>query len=195
MAAPSPVQMTNVDAHTTRIARASVGKRARGRRQAPIGYGTSHNKVSPTVAAIDWPAASMIAGVTQIADIAHPACPMAKLTRSRRLAADSRAARNTPLTAAELAAPEGVLRAVAVADSEDEVAAPCAPTLGSAFTPRCNNRRQPETPRSSKVGKKATATGVVKVATTTSVSTIVAVCNSQTWKSENVGEFSFITRY
>ena len=44
----------------------------------------------------------MIAGVTPIINSAHPACAMAKLTRSRRPAADSRAASNTPLTAAEL---------------------------------------------------------------------------------------------
>eukprot|EP00964_Phaeocystis_antarctica_P015241 scaffold8422_cov82-Phaeocystis_antarctica.AAC.2 len=103
---------------------------------------------------------------------------MAKLTRSRRPAADSRAARNTPLTAAKLAAPDVVrmrtaavaaregkvntpltaaklaapdgvrMRATAFADREGEVAAPWAPTLGPASAPR-RSRRQPARPRSS----------------------------------------------
>eukprot|EP00964_Phaeocystis_antarctica_P019587 scaffold10808_cov75-Phaeocystis_antarctica.AAC.2 len=86
---------------------------------------------------------------------------MAKLTRSRRPAADSRAARNTPLTAAELAAPEGVPRAAAVADREGEVAAPWAPTLDSASAPR-RSRRQPARPRSSRVGSTAMAMAAAK---------------------------------
>ena len=65
-----------------------------------------------------------------ITDSAHPACPIAKLTRSLRPAADARAARSFSLTAAVLAARaesrrveshvEGVLRAAAVADCEGE---------------------------------------------------------------------------
>eukprot|EP00964_Phaeocystis_antarctica_P019579 scaffold10807_cov79-Phaeocystis_antarctica.AAC.4 len=39
---PSPVHRTIRVAHTTRIARASVGKRARRRRQRPGGISTSH---------------------------------------------------------------------------------------------------------------------------------------------------------
>eukprot|EP00964_Phaeocystis_antarctica_P061978 scaffold37075_cov78-Phaeocystis_antarctica.AAC.4 len=86
---------------------------------------------------------------------------MAKLTRSRRPAADSRAARNTPLTAVELAAPEGVLRAAAVADREGEAAALRPPALGSASAPR-RSRRQPARPRSSRVGSRAMAMAVTK---------------------------------
>eukprot|EP00964_Phaeocystis_antarctica_P066694 scaffold40359_cov69-Phaeocystis_antarctica.AAC.3 len=64
--------------------------------------------------------------VRLVADSAQPACPIAKLTRSRRPAADARAACNTPLIAAELslAAAEGVKVASAVADREGEVVAP-----------------------------------------------------------------------
>eukprot|EP00964_Phaeocystis_antarctica_P066695 scaffold40359_cov69-Phaeocystis_antarctica.AAC.4 len=40
--APDPVHVTRREAQTTRIARASVGKRARRRRQIPSGAGTSH---------------------------------------------------------------------------------------------------------------------------------------------------------
>ena len=98
----------------------------------------------------------MTAGLRLITKSAHPACPIAKLTRSRRPAADARAARNTPLTAAELAAPEGVLRAAALADREGEVAAPWTPALDSASAPR-RSRRQPVRPRSSTVGSKAMA--------------------------------------
>eukprot|EP00964_Phaeocystis_antarctica_P004551 scaffold2459_cov72-Phaeocystis_antarctica.AAC.3 len=103
----------------------------------------------------------MTAGISQITNSAHPVCPMAKLTRSRRPAADARAARNTPLAAAELAAPEGVLRAAAVADREGEAAAPWTRTLGSASAPR-RSRRQPARPRSSRVGSRAMAMAVVK---------------------------------
>eukprot|EP00964_Phaeocystis_antarctica_P074631 scaffold45935_cov75-Phaeocystis_antarctica.AAC.1 len=138
-------------AHTTRIARASVGKRARRRRQAPGGSGIDHHRLLPTAASIDWPAKYMIVGVAQITNSAHPACPMAKLTRSRRPAADSRAARNTPLNAAELAAPEVMLRAATVTDREVKVAAPWAPALDAASAPRCS-RRQPARPRSRRVG-------------------------------------------
>ena len=67
---------------------------------------------------------NMITGVKHIADSAHPACPMAKLTRSRRPAAAARAARSTPFTAAELAAPKSVLRVDPLAGSEGEVVAP-----------------------------------------------------------------------
>eukprot|EP00964_Phaeocystis_antarctica_P037675 scaffold21531_cov63-Phaeocystis_antarctica.AAC.3 len=86
---------------------------------------------------------------------------MAKLTRSRRAAADARAARSCPLTAAELAAPEGVLRAAAVADCEGEVAAPWTPTLGSASAPR-RSWRQPTRPRSSRLGSRAMAMAAAK---------------------------------
>eukprot|EP00964_Phaeocystis_antarctica_P102265 scaffold67632_cov79-Phaeocystis_antarctica.AAC.2 len=86
---------------------------------------------------------------------------MAKLTRSRRPAADSRAARNTPLTAAELAAPEVVLRAAAIVDCEGEVAALWTPTLDSASSPR-RSRRPPARPRSSKVGSRAMAAAAAK---------------------------------
>eukprot|EP00964_Phaeocystis_antarctica_P061977 scaffold37075_cov78-Phaeocystis_antarctica.AAC.3 len=60
---PNPVSRTTVMAHTTRIARASVGKRARRRRQKPGGTGTCHQKALPTAASIDWPVTSMITGV------------------------------------------------------------------------------------------------------------------------------------
>ena len=110
---------------------------------------------------------AMAAGVTLITNIAHPVSPIARLTRSRRPASDSRAARNTPLTAAELAAPDGVLRAVADADCEREAAAPWSPTLDSASSPR-RSRRQPARPRSSRVGSRAMAMAAAKVATTTS---------------------------
>ena len=82
----------------------------------------------PTAAPIGSPAEYMIEVVEQITNSAHPTCPIAKLTRSRRPAADARAACNTPLArAADLAALEGVLRAAAVADREGEVAAPWTP--------------------------------------------------------------------
>eukprot|EP00964_Phaeocystis_antarctica_P112708 scaffold76837_cov68-Phaeocystis_antarctica.AAC.1 len=159
---PSPVSKTRTVAHTTRIARASVGKRARRRRQKPSGTGTSHHTRSPTAASIDWPIANMTVGVAQITNSAHPACPMTKLTRSRRPTADARAARNTPLTAANLAAPDGVrMRAAAVADREGEVAAPWAPTLDAASAPR-RSRRQPARPRSRRVGRMATAMAAAK---------------------------------
>mmetsp|Transcript_8325 Transcript_8325/g.19676 ORF Transcript_8325/g.19676 Transcript_8325/m.19676 type:complete len:214 (+) Transcript_8325:271-912(+) len=161
LSAPPHAHTTKRVAHTTRIARASVGKRARRRRQTPSGIGTSHHPELPTAVAIDWPADCMTPGVKHIANRANPACPMAKLTRSRRPAADARAARSFPLTAAELAAPEGVLRAAAVADGEGEVAAPWAPTLGSASAPR-RSRRQPARPGSSKVGSRAMAKAAAK---------------------------------
>eukprot|EP00964_Phaeocystis_antarctica_P064536 scaffold38836_cov67-Phaeocystis_antarctica.AAC.4 len=101
----NPVNTTRQRAHTTRIARASVEKRARRRRHWP-GGATHHRS---TAAVIDKPAKYMTVGGKQITNSAHPACPMTKLTRSRRPTADARAARSTPLTAAELAAPEGVL--------------------------------------------------------------------------------------
>eukprot|EP00964_Phaeocystis_antarctica_P055213 scaffold32480_cov68-Phaeocystis_antarctica.AAC.5 len=107
--APNPVHTTTKVTHATRIARASVGKRARRMRQMPSGNGTSHQSSRPTAASIDRPAKYMTAGVAQITNSAHPACPMAKLTRSRRPTADARAAHNFSLTAAELAAAEGVL--------------------------------------------------------------------------------------
>eukprot|EP00964_Phaeocystis_antarctica_P157342 scaffold127477_cov56-Phaeocystis_antarctica.AAC.2 len=103
----------------------------------------------------------MMVGVMQITYSAHPVCPMAKLTRSRRPAADARAACNTPLTAAELAAPGVVLRAAAVAFSEGEVAAPRPPALDSASAPR-RSRRQPARPRSSRVGSRAMAMAAAK---------------------------------
>eukprot|EP00964_Phaeocystis_antarctica_P034894 scaffold19889_cov76-Phaeocystis_antarctica.AAC.2 len=104
----------------------------------------------------------MTAGITLTTDSAHPACPVAKLTRSRRAAAASRAARNTPLTAAELAAaPEGMLIA-AVADRDTgEAAAPWPLTLGSASAPR-RSRHQPARPRSSRVGSRVMATAAAK---------------------------------
>ena len=74
-----------------------------------------------TAASIDWPKLRMTAGVTPITNSAHPACPMAKLTRSRRPVADARAARSTPFTAAELAAPKSVLRVDPLAGSGGEV--------------------------------------------------------------------------
>eukprot|EP00964_Phaeocystis_antarctica_P017329 scaffold9564_cov85-Phaeocystis_antarctica.AAC.5 len=80
---------------------------------------------------------------------------MAKLTRSRRPAADARAARNTLLTAADLAAPEKARRA------EGEVGASWTPTLGSAFASR-RSRRQPARPRSSRVGSRAMAMAAAK---------------------------------
>eukprot|EP00964_Phaeocystis_antarctica_P080428 scaffold50224_cov56-Phaeocystis_antarctica.AAC.1 len=159
--APNPVNPTTRVAHTTRIARASVGKRARRRRQLPGGSGTSHQNRLPTAASIDWPVENMTDGVALITSRAHPACPMAKLTRSRRPVADARAARNTPLTAAELAAPEGVLRAAALADREGEVAAPWTPALDSASAPR-RSRRQPVRPRSSRVGSTTMAIAAAK---------------------------------
>eukprot|EP00964_Phaeocystis_antarctica_P020946 scaffold11593_cov61-Phaeocystis_antarctica.AAC.3 len=128
----------------------------------------------------------MSIGVRPIATSAHPACTMAKLTRSRRPAADARAARSFSLTAAELAAPEGVLRAAAVAGCGGEgivdksslgaesclrsracVAVPallCTPALGSASAPR-RSRRQPTRPRSSRVGSRAMATAAAKAIT------------------------------
>eukprot|EP00964_Phaeocystis_antarctica_P017327 scaffold9564_cov85-Phaeocystis_antarctica.AAC.3 len=137
-------------AHTTRIARASVEKRARRRRQMPGGYMTSHHRLTT--------------------DSAHPACTMTKLTRSRRAAADARAARNTPWTAAFLVEfresshkPEGVLRAQLRrdVDREGEGAAPWTPTLGFAFAPR-RSRRQLARPRSSRVGSRAMAMAAAK---------------------------------
>eukprot|EP00964_Phaeocystis_antarctica_P121465 scaffold85130_cov78-Phaeocystis_antarctica.AAC.3 len=77
---------------------------------------------------------------------------MTKLTRSRRPAADARAARNTLLTAADLAAPE---------DREGEVGAGWTPALDSEFSPR-RSRCQPARPRSSRVGSRATAMAVAK---------------------------------
>eukprot|EP00964_Phaeocystis_antarctica_P095911 scaffold62300_cov75-Phaeocystis_antarctica.AAC.2 len=79
---------------------------------------------------------------------------MTKLTRSRRAAADARAARNTPLTAADLAAPED-------RREEGEVGAGWTPTLDSAFSPR-RSRRQPARPRSSRVGSRAMAMAAAK---------------------------------
>eukprot|EP00964_Phaeocystis_antarctica_P158260 scaffold128830_cov75-Phaeocystis_antarctica.AAC.1 len=87
---------------------------------------------------------------------------MAKLTRSRSPAADSRAACNTPLTAVELAAPGVVLRAAAVAFSEGEGAAPWTPALDSASAPSRRSRRQPARPRSSRVGSRAMAMAAAK---------------------------------
>eukprot|EP00964_Phaeocystis_antarctica_P157369 scaffold127530_cov88-Phaeocystis_antarctica.AAC.2 len=79
---------------------------------------------------------------------------MTKLTRSRRPAADARAACNTPLTAVDLArAPED--------RRENEVTAPWAPKLDSASAPR-RSRRQLARPRSSRVGSRAMAMAVVK---------------------------------
>eukprot|EP00964_Phaeocystis_antarctica_P051869 scaffold30305_cov62-Phaeocystis_antarctica.AAC.1 len=49
---PIPVYRTRQVAHTTRIARSSVGKRARRRRQTPSGNETSHQKRLPTTASI-----------------------------------------------------------------------------------------------------------------------------------------------
>ena len=122
----------------------------------------------PTAASIDWPVANMTDGVRPIADNAHPACTMTKLTRSRRPAADDRAARNTVVTAADLAAPEGVLKiAEGRADREGEVGASWTRALDSAFSPR-RSRRQPARPRSSRVGSRAMAMAAAKVATTTS---------------------------
>eukprot|EP00964_Phaeocystis_antarctica_P048098 scaffold27847_cov65-Phaeocystis_antarctica.AAC.2 len=107
------------------------------------------------------PTKAMTAGVRLITSRAHPVCTIAKLTRSRRPAADSRAACNTPLTVAELAAPEVVLRAAAIADCVREVAAPWTPTLDSAFAPR-RSRCRPARSRSSRVGSRAMAMAVVK---------------------------------
>eukprot|EP00964_Phaeocystis_antarctica_P045093 scaffold25938_cov66-Phaeocystis_antarctica.AAC.1 len=116
----------------------------------------------PTAASIDWPVANMTDGVRPIADNAHPACTMTKLTRSRRPAADDRAARNTVVTAADLAAPEGVLKiAEGRADREGEVGASWTRALDSAFSPR-RSRRQPARPRSSRVGNRAMAMAVAK---------------------------------
>eukprot|EP00964_Phaeocystis_antarctica_P003975 scaffold2123_cov69-Phaeocystis_antarctica.AAC.3 len=165
---PIPVSRTRQVAHTTRIARASVGKRARRRRQKPSGIGTSHQKTLPTAASIDRSAKYMIVGVAQITNIAHPACPMAKPTRSRRPAADARAARNTLLTAADLAEfresshkPEDRRKKNEGRREEDEVGAPWTPALDSAFAP-WRSRRQPARPRSSRVGSRAMAMAVVK---------------------------------
>eukprot|EP00964_Phaeocystis_antarctica_P074569 scaffold45860_cov78-Phaeocystis_antarctica.AAC.7 len=158
-----PVSRTRLMAHTTRIARASVGKRARRRRKKPSGIGTSHQRTLPTAASIDRSAKYMIVGVAQITSSAHPACPMAKLTRSRRPAADARAARNTPLTAAKLAAPEKDRRVEP--RSEGERGRPSwTPTLDSgvtAFPPR-RSRRQPARPRSFRVGSRAMAMAAAK---------------------------------
>eukprot|EP00964_Phaeocystis_antarctica_P058090 scaffold34434_cov95-Phaeocystis_antarctica.AAC.3 len=77
---------------------------------------------------------------------------MTKLTRSRRPAADARAARNTLLTAADLAAPE---------DCEGEIGAGWTPALDSAFSPR-RSRRQPARPRSTRVGSRAMAMAAAK---------------------------------
>eukprot|EP00964_Phaeocystis_antarctica_P017330 scaffold9564_cov85-Phaeocystis_antarctica.AAC.6 len=63
---PIPVNRTRQMAQTTRIARASVGKRARRRRQKPSGIGTSHQKTLPTAASIDRSAKYMNVGVTLI---------------------------------------------------------------------------------------------------------------------------------
>eukprot|EP00964_Phaeocystis_antarctica_P034435 scaffold19583_cov62-Phaeocystis_antarctica.AAC.5 len=130
-----PVCRTTAVAHTTRIARASVGKRAKRRRPKPSGAGTSHQKRLPTAAAIDWPVANM----------------------TRRPAASSRAAYNSTLTAAKVS-----LAAAAVADDcEGEVAAPWTPALDSASVPR-RSRRQPVLPRSSRVGSTAMAMAAAK---------------------------------
>eukprot|EP00964_Phaeocystis_antarctica_P138597 scaffold103261_cov84-Phaeocystis_antarctica.AAC.1 len=162
LSAPYPDHRTRQVEHTTRIARASVGKRARARARAPSGIGTHHHTREPTAALIDWPVVNMTDGITLITSRAHPVCPMAKLTRSRRPAADARAACNTPLTrAVERAAPGVVLRAAAVADREGEVAAPRPPALDSASAPR-RSRRQPARPRSSRVGSRAMAMAAVK---------------------------------
>eukprot|EP00964_Phaeocystis_antarctica_P089641 scaffold57240_cov69-Phaeocystis_antarctica.AAC.1 len=153
MSAPNPDHKTTPVAHTTRIARASVGKRARARRQRPSGSGTSHQKRLPMATSTDWPVENMTDGIALITSKAHPACPMAKLTRSRRPAADDRAARNTLLTAADLAAPEK--------DREGEVGSPWTPALDSASAPR-RSRRQPAIPRSSRVGSRAIAMAAMK---------------------------------
>eukprot|EP00964_Phaeocystis_antarctica_P008895 scaffold4822_cov60-Phaeocystis_antarctica.AAC.2 len=155
---PNPVNTTTVVAHTTRIERASVGKRARRRRKGA--GGNSHRRL-PMAGAIDWPAKYVVVGVRLVTNSAHPACPITKLTRSRRPTADARAACNTPLTAAELAAPGVVLRAAAVVFSEGEVAAPRPPALDSASAPR-RSRRQPAIPRSSRVGSRAMAMPAAK---------------------------------
>eukprot|EP00964_Phaeocystis_antarctica_P084024 scaffold52903_cov61-Phaeocystis_antarctica.AAC.4 len=159
--APIPDHKTTPVAQTTRIVRASVGKRARRKRKGPSGNGTNHHGGEPTASPIDWPALSMTVGVALITNRAHPACTMAKLTRSRRPAADSRASRNTPLTAAELAAPEGMLIAEGRAESSSEVAAPWTPALDSAFAPR-RSRRQPARLKSSRVGSAAMAMAAAK---------------------------------
>ena len=153
----------------------------------PGGSATSHQTALPIAASIDWPAKFMTSGLALITKKAKPACPMAKLTRSLRPAAEARAARNTPLTAAMLAAPEVVrMRAIAVGgcegdiaalrghnlalrasriNSEVEIAAPCSPTLGATFALRRCTRRQPARPRSSRVGSKATAMAAAKSTT------------------------------
>eukprot|EP00964_Phaeocystis_antarctica_P153871 scaffold122308_cov63-Phaeocystis_antarctica.AAC.2 len=83
----------------------------------------------------------MARGVRLTTRMAHPACPMAKLTCSRRPAADSRAARSVPAHQA---------RAARAARAAREVA------LVFASAPR-RNRRQPARPRSSRVGRIAMA--------------------------------------
>eukprot|EP00964_Phaeocystis_antarctica_P046781 scaffold27053_cov72-Phaeocystis_antarctica.AAC.2 len=154
LSAPNPVSTTTPVAHNTRIARASVGKRARRRRQRPGAYSTSHQE----------PVKLITAGVRPIANSAHPACPIIKLTCSRRPAASSRAAYNSLLTAANLSL--AALRAAALADGENEVAladgaAPWTPALDSASAPR-RSRRQPPRPRSSRVGSRAMAMAAAK---------------------------------
>jgi len=122
--APYPIYVITKVAHTMRIARVSMGKTARRSRQFPGGASMVHQLRSPTAASIDRAVMNMITGVKDTAKSAHPACPMAKLTRSRRPAADARAARSTPFTAAELAAPKSVLRVDPLAGSGGEVVAP-----------------------------------------------------------------------
>eukprot|EP00964_Phaeocystis_antarctica_P157763 scaffold128093_cov63-Phaeocystis_antarctica.AAC.3 len=104
----------------------------------------------------------MIKGVIPIAASANPACPIAKLTRSLRPAADSRAARNALLTAAWLAAPELIelISDGPQAGREDKVP-PWPPTLDAASELR-RSRRQPARPSSSKVGSRAMAKAAAK---------------------------------
>eukprot|EP00964_Phaeocystis_antarctica_P002798 scaffold1480_cov57-Phaeocystis_antarctica.AAC.4 len=138
LSAPIPAHATTAAAHTTRIARASVGKRARRRRQMPGGCSTCHQKRLPTAASIDLPAMNM----------------------ARRPAANSRAACNSPLTVAKVIL--AALRATTVVDDrEGEAAAPWTPALDSASAPR-RSRRQPVRPRSSRVGSKAMAMAAAK---------------------------------
>eukprot|EP00964_Phaeocystis_antarctica_P058086 scaffold34433_cov79-Phaeocystis_antarctica.AAC.1 len=63
---PSPVHRTRAVADTMRIARASVGKRARRRRQMPSGTGTRHHRRPPTAASIGRPTKLMTVGVALI---------------------------------------------------------------------------------------------------------------------------------
>ena len=78
------------------MARASVGKTARRRRNRPGIPRTNQLKVGPTTALIGTPIASMTRGANPKTVRAQPLCAIRPLTRSRRCAAERCAARSLP---------------------------------------------------------------------------------------------------